>query len=57
MYGLVMDSCADNNIWCRHDQYHLDISEAYLNSLGLSQGSNFNSRMLHWDYINYVPEG
>lgn len=56
MYGYTMDSCPDNNIWCKNDLFHLDISEAYLSSMGLREGSNFNARKLHWDYIDYVPD-
>lgn len=55
IYGYVMDSCGDSNIWCQNDYYHLDISEKYLESKGLRQGSTFNARMMHWKYINWVP--
>lgn len=57
MYGYVMDQCPDNNFWCQNDPYHLDISEDYLHEMGLREGSTFNARKVHWDYINYVPDG
>ena len=57
IYGYVMDSCGDNNFWCQNDPQHLDISEPYLTSMGLRQGSTMAARMLHWKYINWVPNG
>lgn len=56
MYGYTLDSCPDNNVFCKNDANHLDISEAYLISKDIRQGSRFNARKLHWDYIDYVPE-
>lgn len=57
IYGYVMDSCADPNVWCQNDPYHLDFSEDYLREMNLREGSIFNARKVHWDYINYVPDG
>lgn len=57
IYGYVMDSCGDHNFWCQNDADHLDISEQYLNSMGLRQGSTMAARMLHWKWISWVPHG
>jgi hypothetical protein len=56
IYGYTMDSCADNNFWCRKDDFHLDISEPYLDTLGY-QGDIWNGRKVSWDYISSAPKG
>jgi hypothetical protein len=55
IYGYVMDSCPDNNFWCQVDNFHLDFSEAYLDSLGLKD--SWNGREISWQYLDGVPSG
>ena len=56
IYGYVMDSCPDENFWCRRDDYHLDISEPYLESLGYV-GAIWNGRKISWDFLSATPGG
>ena len=56
IYGYTMDSCADGNFWCQVDAYHLDISQPYLESLGLL-GSNWNGRRISWKYMDGTAPG
>lgn len=57
IYGYVMDSCDDNNFWCRTDRYHLDISRPYLSGLGLTSGKKWNGREIFWKYMTGTPPG
>lgn len=54
VYGYIADSCADKNWWCRRDTFHLDISAAHLDSMGLMAG--WNGRKLKWTYMDGPPE-
>jgi hypothetical protein len=56
IYGYIMDSCADPNFWCQNDPGHLDVSSAYLQSLGLI-GEHMNARKSTWRYMNGVAPG
>ena len=56
IYGYTMDSCADPNFWCQNDPGHLDLSSAYLSSLGLI-GEHFNARIGEWRYMDGVAPG
>jgi hypothetical protein len=58
IYGYVLDSCADDNYWCRKDEFHVDLSQPYLQSLGLlGNGGSWNGRKLSWNFIPDTPEG
>jgi hypothetical protein len=58
IYGYVLDSCADDNYWCRKDEFHVDLSQPYLTSLGLlGSGGSWNGRKISWNFIPDTPAG
>ena len=56
LYGVIADSCLDNNYWCRRDPMHIDISKSYLESVYGSIGL-WNNRFVSWSYISGAPPG
>jgi len=63
---LVADSCADQNMWCRDDPYHLDLHKNSLSRftkngapmVGMYPG-HFNNRHVNWQFIpapNYTGD-
>jgi hypothetical protein len=55
IHAYVSDSCADQNYWCSKDTNHLDLSQAYLESMGMDQG--WNGRKVDWRFISGPPAG
>ena len=55
LYGYVGDSCGDNNLWCRGDPGHIDISQKYLADL-ISKGL-WGNRRVSWQFMTGPPGG
>lgn len=55
LYGYVADSCADMNLWCRLDRFHVDVSLAYLQKY-VAAGM-WGNRVVNWEFIDGPPAG
>ena len=56
IYSYVVDSCANDNYWCREDLNHVDLSKNYLTGQGLLSPA-WNGRKITWSFVTTPPSG